>query len=186
MSDEQLLTIETLSFWPSNSHTFPILARCTRQVLSVQVVSNSVEQLFTSGGNLDTPKRNRLTPGHFEDLLVTQKWMQEKINKADSRSEKSRLRLTKLRQFVLISGQLTIVDNSEDNLEEDLDIDGDELLPDDEPLEEAIIVDMIEQRAGEIAEIEAENNGVRAQRQRRDNQMVDMDQYEARLRNKWN
>jgi len=186
MTDEELLTMDTLSFWPSVSMTLPILARAARQVLSVQVVSNSVEQLFSSGGNLDTPKRNRLTPGHFEDLLVTQKWMQEKVNLADSRSEKSRLRLIKLRQFILVYGQLTIVDDSEEDLEEDLDIDdADEILPDDEPLEEAIIVDMIEQRAAEIAEVQAEENGTRPQRQRRENQMVGMDQFEARLRNRW-
>jgi len=43
---------------------------------------------------------------------------------------------------------------------------------------------MIEQRVEKIAEVEAEGGG-RPQRQRRDNQMIAMDQYEARLRNRW-
>ena len=67
MPDEELLEIDALSFWPTMSVKHPILTRCARQILPIQVCFSTVEQLFSSAGIIDAPRRNNLTPAHFEE-----------------------------------------------------------------------------------------------------------------------
>jgi len=119
--------------------THPILTRCASQILGIQVVSNGVEQLFSYAGNVDSPHRSNLTPVHFEQVLVLQKWLQMLVAE-DPRIEKSRLRLKKLRKFILQDRMLAIADDVEEDAdEEDVDADADDLLPDFQPLRKQLL-----------------------------------------------
>ena len=52
-----------------NSTRLPILAKLAKRLLSAPSSSVESERLFSIGGNIYTPKRNRLTAEHGEMLI---------------------------------------------------------------------------------------------------------------------
>jgi hypothetical protein len=49
---------------------FPLLSHLVRVVFSVQAASSNSERIFSEGGQVLTPKRNRMSPEKLEDLLI--------------------------------------------------------------------------------------------------------------------
>ena len=56
-------------WWKMNSTRLPMLAKLAKRLLSAPSSSVESERLFSIGGNIYTPKRNRLTAEHGEMLM---------------------------------------------------------------------------------------------------------------------
>jgi len=62
--------IDTLKWWRANKRFFKFLAPVARLLLSIQISSAEVERLFSRGGIVLTPRRNRLGSEKREKFLV--------------------------------------------------------------------------------------------------------------------
>ena len=59
-----------LSWWKRNQQSFPLLAKFARKYLVIPAISTKSETVFSTGGNVVTPKRGRLDPDMVEQLVV--------------------------------------------------------------------------------------------------------------------
>ena len=61
---ENLISIDDnpLKWWKSNQFCFPILAKVAKQFLSISATSVPCERLFSTSGNIITPKQASLEP----------------------------------------------------------------------------------------------------------------------------
>ena len=59
-----------LSWWKKNQQNFPLLAKFARKYLVIPASSTKSERVFSTGGNVVTPKRGRLDPDMVEQLVV--------------------------------------------------------------------------------------------------------------------
>lgn len=70
--------VELMMFWGNaGRRQFPKLYTLAKKVLSVQASSVASESAFSTQGNIQTDDRNRLTPGHVEELLFLHYYYQE-------------------------------------------------------------------------------------------------------------
>ena len=66
----EYVPIDTLKWWRANRGFFKFLAPVARLLLSIQISSAEVERLFSRGGIVLTPRRNRLGSEKREKFLV--------------------------------------------------------------------------------------------------------------------
>ena len=69
MSQKNLVCKIEGEWWKMNSTRLPMLAKLAKRLLSAPSSSVESERLFSIGGNIYTPKRNRLTAEHGEMLM---------------------------------------------------------------------------------------------------------------------
>ena len=69
MSKKNLVYKIEGEWWKMNSTRLPMLAKLAKRLLSAPSSSVESERLFSIGGNIYTPKRNRLTAEHGEMLM---------------------------------------------------------------------------------------------------------------------
>ena len=70
-------SIDVLEYWRINEHQFPLLSKVVKKYFCVQATSCSSERTFSTGGNIVTPKRNKLDPENV-NLLV---YLKENLGK---------------------------------------------------------------------------------------------------------
>ena len=58
-----------LVWWQANSYRYPSISKLASRLLTAPPSSVESERLFSIGGNIYSPKRNRLTSEHGEDLM---------------------------------------------------------------------------------------------------------------------
>ena len=63
------LNVDSLDWWKVNCTRYPTLSKLAKRFLSAPPSSVESERLFSIGGNICTPKRNRLTAEHGQMLM---------------------------------------------------------------------------------------------------------------------
>ena len=69
--EEDILTVWQTQLAPR----FPHLAKMARDYLSVPGTTVGVERIFSGGGRVATPLRNRMAPMLMEKLMTLQNWI---------------------------------------------------------------------------------------------------------------
>jgi hypothetical protein len=59
---------DPLKWWAAQGH-LPVMQRLARRYLAIPATSAPIEAVWSSGGNIVTPRRNRLDPDNVEMLL---------------------------------------------------------------------------------------------------------------------
>ena len=62
-------------FWAVNSKSFPKLSTIARAILPIQATSVASERVFSTCGDLNVPKRNRLSDSSFENNILLKSWI---------------------------------------------------------------------------------------------------------------
>ena len=62
--------MDPILWWKTNINVFPELGRVAHKMLSSPPSSIEGERLFSTGGNVFSPHRNRLTPETGEKLML--------------------------------------------------------------------------------------------------------------------
>ena len=62
--------VNILEWWKAHEGVLPLLASLAKRVLTIPSSSAKSERVFSSGGNIVTAKRNRLSPKNVQNLLV--------------------------------------------------------------------------------------------------------------------
>ena len=63
-------TISTLDWWKQHEGVLPLLSSLAKRILAIPASSSKSERVFSTGGNIVTAKRNRLSPKNVENLIV--------------------------------------------------------------------------------------------------------------------
>ena len=64
-----LYSYDPLQWWKDNSARYPTLSKLSKRLMCTPPSSVESERLFSIGGNIYSPKRNRLTSEHGETLM---------------------------------------------------------------------------------------------------------------------
>jgi len=56
------------TWWNDHENIYPTLAVLAKQILYIPASSASSERVFSTAGNILSPKRNRITPCHLSAL----------------------------------------------------------------------------------------------------------------------
>ena len=62
--------VTTLDWWKQHEGVLPLLASLAKRILAIPASSSKSERVFSTGGNIVTAKRNRLSPKNVENLIV--------------------------------------------------------------------------------------------------------------------
>ena len=62
--------VNILVWWAQHEGVLPLLASLAKRVLAIPASSSKSERVFSTGGNIVTAKRNRLSPKNVENLIV--------------------------------------------------------------------------------------------------------------------
>ena len=62
--------VDVMLWWKANSTMFPELTKIANKMLSSSPSSVESERIFSTGGNIYTPQRNRLNPNTGEKLML--------------------------------------------------------------------------------------------------------------------
>ena len=62
--------VDVLNWWKTHENAIPLLAKLAKHVLTIPASSSKSERVFSCGGNLVTPHRNRLAAKKVEDFVV--------------------------------------------------------------------------------------------------------------------
>ena len=62
--------VSTLDWWKQHEAVIPLLASLAKRILAIPASSSKSERVFSTGGNIVTAKRNRLSPKNVESLIV--------------------------------------------------------------------------------------------------------------------
>ena len=62
--------VDILSWWKNHENVLPRLSKLARKVLTISASSAKSERVFSCGGNLVTPKRNRMGSKKVEELIL--------------------------------------------------------------------------------------------------------------------
>ena len=62
--------VNILQWWKSHEAVLPLLASLAKRILTIPASSSKSERVFSTGGNIVTAKRNRLSPKNVESLIV--------------------------------------------------------------------------------------------------------------------
>jgi len=65
---------DILSFWRSQSRTFPVLSRMTRDMLTIPVSTLASEQVFSCSGRVLDERRARLSDNILEVVMCIKDW----------------------------------------------------------------------------------------------------------------
>ena len=65
-----IIFIDPLVWWKENENQYPKIAKWAKRLLGAPPSSVESERLFSIGGNIYTPKRNRLTAENGETLML--------------------------------------------------------------------------------------------------------------------
>ena len=61
---------DVLVWWKTHERVLPLLSGVARKILAIPSSSAKSERVFSTGGNIVTKKRNRLSPKKVEDLII--------------------------------------------------------------------------------------------------------------------
>jgi hypothetical protein len=67
--------LDPLSWWKTNAQSFPVLSKIARDYLAAPASSVPCEEAFSSGVDLVTPNRNRLSEESIEAAMCLKYWM---------------------------------------------------------------------------------------------------------------
>ena len=59
-----------VGWWKRHEGVLPLLASVAKRILAIPASSAKSERVFSTGGSIVTPKRNRLSPKNVESLIV--------------------------------------------------------------------------------------------------------------------
>ena len=62
--------VNILEWWKTHEGVFPLLASLAKKILAIPASSAKSERVFSTGGNIVTPKRKRLSPRNVQNLNV--------------------------------------------------------------------------------------------------------------------
>ena len=62
--------VKILHWWKQHEAVLPLLASLAKKILAIPASSSKSERVFSTGGNIVTAKRNRLSPKNVESLIV--------------------------------------------------------------------------------------------------------------------
>ena len=62
--------VDVLNWWKVHENAIPLLAKLAKHVLTIPASSSKSERVFSCGGNLVTPHRNKLADKKVEDFVV--------------------------------------------------------------------------------------------------------------------
>lgn len=65
---------EVQAFWQAKGYDFKIIAQMARDHMAIPGTSAASERVFSSGGDILTKKRNKLTGEHVRHLLCLRSW----------------------------------------------------------------------------------------------------------------
>lgn len=119
MMHNYIPTNDNFYFWQANKATFPILYTKARFILGMSACSSDVERLFSATGNICTPKKNRLSPAHLENIVMLRHWMQYE-RYGDTRSAS---RLSSIYKYCKVNTDLVVDSDPFDNVLEQIETD---------------------------------------------------------------
>ena len=62
--------VNILQWWKTHEGDLPLLASFAKRILAIPASSAKSERVFSTGGNIVTAKRNRLSPKNVQNLIV--------------------------------------------------------------------------------------------------------------------
>jgi hypothetical protein len=65
---------DPITYWKAKQYDFPILAAMARDYLAIPATSAPSECVFSTGGDIITKKRNRLSPDTFRWIICLRDW----------------------------------------------------------------------------------------------------------------
>ena len=68
---------DVMKWWKNHAETYPDLSRMARDYLGIPATSASSEQLFSSGSNLITDKRNSLEDDTIQAHECLKSWIKK-------------------------------------------------------------------------------------------------------------
>jgi hAT family protein/uncharacterized protein DUF4413 len=71
--------VKPLLWWQIHENEYPVLAKMSRDYLSIQATSVACEQAFSVAGNTITKTRNRLDPETARSILCAKSWIENNV-----------------------------------------------------------------------------------------------------------
>lgn len=71
--------VKPLLWWQAHENEYPVLAKMSRDYLSIQATSVACEQAFSVAGNTITKTRNRLDPETARSILCAKSWIENNV-----------------------------------------------------------------------------------------------------------
>jgi len=67
------LTDDSLEWWSTNDHVYPLLAKLAKRYLCIPGTSIAAERVFSTAGDIVSAQRSTLTPQHVDQLVFLHK-----------------------------------------------------------------------------------------------------------------
>jgi len=72
---------DVLLWWKVHSSKYPNLSKMARDFLMISATSVPCERIFSTGANIISDRRNRLTPDHVRECICLEDWQRFLNNK---------------------------------------------------------------------------------------------------------
>ena len=88
--------VKPLFWWQAHENEYPVLAKLSRDYLSIQATSVACEQAFSVAGNTITKTRNRLDPETARSILCAKSWIKNSVGILEKNVNKISYKLLKI------------------------------------------------------------------------------------------